>query len=352
MNTFGIALKLTSFGESHGQAIGGILDGLPSNLPINLSTIYHLVQKRKGGINPYVTPRQEEDEIQFLSGIFEGRTTGAPIAFIIQNKNTISKDYQKGVFRPSHADFTYFHKYKNFDFRGGGRSSARETLVRVVASGLVSPLLEGIEIQSGVYSIGNIQAQALDFSHPSKSEIFSLDSQIENDQKALLQELRSQGDSIGGIVYLKAKGKKLLGLGEPIYAKLDAKLAEAMMGINGVKAVEIGEGINASKMRGSQYNDALTPQGFASNHSGGILGGIGNGEEILLKVHFKPTPSIAITQDSINSSNRAIKLQIKGRHDPCIAIRGSVVAEAMMKLVLADMILLAHKDLDKIHPIS
>lgn len=340
MNTFGTALRLTTFGESHGEAIGGILDGMPSNLEVDFDVIQNLIQKRKGGRNAFVTPRAEEDRVEFLSGIFEGKTTGAPIGFVIKNKNTQSKDYQKDIFRPSHADFTYFYKYKNFDFRGGGRSSARETLVRVVAAGIVAPLLQNIKIQSGIYSIGEIEAQNLDFSYAQQSEIFALDSQKEREQKKLLQEVREQGDSIGGSVCIRARGE-LLGLGEPLYYKLDAKLAEAMMGINGVKAVEIGEGINSSKMRGSQYNDVITPQGFLSNHSGGILGGIGNGEEILVKVHFKPTPSIALPQESINSSNEAISLQIQGRHDPCIAIRGSVVAEAMMRLVLADMVLFA-----------
>lgn len=343
MNTFGKALKLTTFGESHGKAIGGVLDGMPANLQIDFKEIERLVQKRKGGQNAFVTPRKEEDCVEFLSGIFERKTTGAPISFIVKNKNMQSKDYQKDIFRPSHADFTYFHKYANFDYRGGGRSSARETLVRVISAGIISPLLKNIHVQSGIYSIGNIEAQMIDFSHAQQSEIFALDPQKEAHQKQLLTEIREAKDSIGGTVWVSAKGA-LLGLGEPLYNKLDAKIAEAMMGINGVKAVEIGEGVCSSKMRGSQYNDCITPNGFASNHSGGILGGIGNGEEILVKVHFKPTPSIALPQNTINASSQNIQINIQGRHDPCIAIRGSVVAEAMMRLVLADMLLLAHKD--------
>lgn len=339
MNTFGFSLRLTTFGESHGQAIGGILDGMPANLKIDFNLIETLIQRRQGGRNAFVTPRFEEDKVEFLSGIFQGATTGAPIAFIIQNNHSQSKDYQKDIFRPSHADFTYFHKYGNVDFRGGGRSSARETLIRVIASGIVAPLLEDLQIESGVYAIGGLQSEKIDFNYAKQSEIFSLDSAVENKQKAWIQEAKRMGDSLGGVVLLRAKGK-LLGLGEPLYAKLDAELARAMMGINGVKAIEIGEGIKASKMKGSQYNDPITPQGFKSNHSGGILGGIGNGEEIILKVHFKPTPSIALPQDTINSSNEAIKIAIQGRHDPCIAIRGSLVVEAMAKLVFADMILL------------
>lgn len=339
MNTFGFCLRLTTFGESHGSAIGGVLDGMPPNLPIDFEHIEELIQRRQGGKNSFVTPRFEEDKVEFLSGIFQGATTGAPIAFIVRNQNAQSKDYQQGIFRPSHADFTYFHKYHNVDFRGGGRSSARETLIRIIASGIAKPLLQGIEIEGGVFGIGGIYAEKLDFSYAKTSEIFSLDSNIESKQKQCIQEAKDNGDSIGGVVLLRARGD-LLGLGEPLYAKLDAELARAMMGINGVKAVEIGEGIKSSSIRGSQYNDAITPQGFSSNHSGGILGGIANGEEILIKVHFKPTASISIKQSSINHANQAIEIAIQGRHDPCIAIRGSVVVEAMAKLVLADMVLL------------
>ena len=345
MNTFGQALKLTSFGESHGAVIGGVLDGLPSNLAINFSLIDSLIQKRQGGRNAFVTPRKEKDRVEFLSGIYEGKSTGAPIAFLVQNQNTQSKDYQREIFRPSHADFTYFHKYSNVDFRGGGRSSARETLVRVIASGLVAPLLENIEIESGVLGIGGIECSNLDFAYAKESEIFSLDKESESKQKQILQEAIQEGDSLGGVVLLRARGD-LLGLGEPLYGKLDAKLAEAMMGINGVKAVEIGEGVKASQMRGSTYNDSLTPQGFMSNHSGGILGGIANGEEILLKVHFKPTASIALPQKSINHLGESVQITIKGRHDPCIAIRGSIVAEAMLRLVLADMIMLRQRGIE------
>lgn len=279
------------------------------------------------------------DHIEFLSGIFEGKTTGAPIGFIINNQNTQSKDYQKEIFRPSHADFTYFHKYHHFDFRGGGRSSARETLVRVIASGIVAPLLQDITVESGVYAIGELQAAQCDFDYAKKSEIFALDPKLESLQKHYLQEIKNQDDSIGGIVQVRAKGQ-LLGLGEPLYYKLDSELARAMMGINGVKAVEIGEGIKASVMKGSEYNDWISSNGFRTNHSGGILGGIGTGEEIRLTIYFKPTPSISLPQQTINRALEECEISIQGRHDPCIAIRGCVVAEAMMKLVLADMLLL------------
>ncbi|RDU69909.1 chorismate synthase [Helicobacter cholecystus] len=344
MNTFGTALRLTTFGESHGECVGGVLDGLPANLSINLQSIHQAIKKRAGGRNAFVTPRSESDICEILSGVFEGKSTGAPLAFIVRNTHQKTQDYSnlKDVFRPSHADFTYFYKYGNSDYRGGGRASARETLVRVIASSIVEPLLQNISVQSGILGIGEIVGEQLDFSFASQSEIFALDQNKEFAQKQCITECRENGDSIGGVVLLRVRGD-LLGLGEPIYYKLDAEIARAMMGINGVKAVEIGEGVHASKFKGSRYNDMLSKKGFLSNHSGGILGGIANGEEILVKIHFKPTPSIALPQTTLNKYGEEQMLQIKGRHDPCIAIRGSVVAQAMMKLVLADMILLRRR---------
>lgn len=344
MNTFGNALKLTTFGESHGEYIGGVLDGLPSNLVIDESKINEAIKKRAGGRNAFVTPRSESDICEIISGVFEGKTTGTPLAFIVKNTHQKSKDYSniKDIFRPSHADFTYFHKYGNVDYRGGGRASARETLVRVIASSIVEPLLRDIQVKSGVLGVGGIVGERVDFDFANKSEIFSLDKRKEEEQKQCITQARESGDSVGGVVLVSAKGN-LLGLGEPLYGKLDAEIARAMMGINGVKAVEIGEGIKSSSMRGSEYNDLLDKNGFLSNHSGGILGGIANGEEILVKIHFKPTPSIALPQKSIDKQGLEQIIEIKGRHDPCIAIRGSVVSEAMMKLVLADMILLKNR---------
>lgn len=344
MNTFGYALRLTTFGESHGECIGGVLDGLPSNLQIDLEKIQKNIQRRSGGRSAYVTPRKESDICEIISGVFEGKATGAPLAFIIKNTHQRSQDYSniKDVFRPSHADFTYFHKYGNVDYRGGGRASARETLVRVIASSIVEPLLEGIEVESGVLGVGGILASEIDFSYARGSEIFALDKNVEEAQKECITLARESGDSVGGVVMLRARGD-LLGLGEPLYYKLDAEIARAMMGVNGVKAVEIGEGASSSSMRGSEYNDAMSKNGFLSNHSGGILGGIANGEEILVKIHFKPTPSIALPQNTLDKEGNERVIEIKGRHDPCIAIRGSVVCEAMMKLVLADMILVRSK---------
>ena len=227
----------------------------------------------------------------------------------------------------------------NVDYRGGGRASARETLVRVIASSIVEPLLCGISVESGVLSIGEIEGERIDFEYAKQSEIFSLDQEREWEQKREIKQVCESKDSIGGVVLVRARGE-ILGLGEPLYYKLDGEIARAMMGINGVKAVEIGEGINASKLKGSEYNDMMGKNGFLSNHSGGILAGVANGEEILAKIHFKPTPSIALPQKTLDKEGKERILEIKGRHDPCIAIRGSVVCEAMMKLVLADMILL------------
>ena len=341
MNTFGYALRLTTFGESHGEYVGGVLDGLPSNLEIDTDKINQAIKRRSGGRNEYVTPRSESDICEIISGVFEGKTTGAPLAFIIKNTHQRSQDYSnlKDIFRPSHSDYTYFHKYGNVDYRGGGRASARETLVRVIASSIVEPLLCGISVESGVLSIGEIEGERIDFEYAKQSEIFSLDQEREWEQKREIKQICESKDSIGGVVLVRARGE-LLGLGEPLYYKLDGEIARAMMGINGVKAVEIGEGINASKLRGSEYNDMMGKNGFLSNHSGGILAGVANGEEILAKIHFKPTPSIALPQKTLDKEGKERILEIKGRHDPCIAIRGSVVCEAMMKLVLADMMLL------------
>lgn len=344
MNTFGYALRLSTFGESHGEYIGGVLDGLPSNLQIDLDKIQEDIKRRGGGRSAYVTPRKESDICEIISGVFEGKTTGTPLAFIIKNTHQRSQDYShiKDIFRPSHADFTYFHKYGNVDYRGGGRASARESLVRVVASSIIKPLLKDIEVESGVLGVGGILGSEVDFSYARESEIFALDRDVEEVQKERITLARESGDSVGGVVMLRARGD-LLGLGEPLYYKLDAEIARAMMGVNGVKAVEIGEGVNASNLKGSQYNDMMSENGFLSNHSGGILGGIANGEEILVKIHFKPTPSIALPQKSLDKEGRERVIEIRGRHDPCIAIRGSVVSEAMMNLVLADMILARSK---------
>ncbi|TKX31537.1 chorismate synthase [Campylobacter estrildidarum] len=346
MNTFGTRLKFTSFGESHGIAVGCVIDGMPAGIKFDEEFLQNELDKRKGG-NQFSTPRKESDRAQVLSGVFEGYTTGHPIAIVVFNENARSKDYDdfKDVFRPAHADFTYFHKYGLRDYRGGGRSSARESVARVAGGAVCAMLLNefGICVQSGVFGVGNLisnlNENQFDFNWAQKSEIFCLDPSLENDFKAEILNAKKSKDSIGAAVFTRVNGM-IKGLGEVLYDKLDSKLAHALMGINAVKAVEIGEGINASKMYGSQNNDILKDGKFLSNHSGGILGGISNGEDLILKTYFKPTPSIFKKQESMDQFENNVKLELKGRHDPCVGIRGSVVVNAMVRLVLADCLLL------------
>lgn len=342
-NTFGRKFCFTTFGESHGRAIGCIIDGIPAGLLINEDFIQSELDRRKPGLNKFATSRKEGDKVEVLSGIFEGKSTGTPIALVIFNENQKSNDYDniKDIFRPGHADFTYFHKYGIRDYRGGGRSSARETAARVAAGAVAKLLLQSlnIKVQSGICEIAGIQAKEYDFSYVTQSEIYALDKNVEVAQKEAILNAKNEHDSIGGVALVQICNAPV-GLGEPMYYKLDALLAEAMMGINGVKAVSIGEGFHSSTLRGSNNNDAITQKGFSSNHSGGILGGISNGDTIEFKVYFKPTPSIFIEQKTLNTLNEETTCSLKGRHDPCIAVRGSVVAESMAALVIADLLLL------------
>ena len=365
MNTFGKRFALSSFGESHGVAIGGVIDGMPSNVEINLEFLQNEMSKRKPG-GKYATNRKEDDELRILSGVFEENgklfSTGASIGFVIENTSQHSKDYEniKELFRPGHGDFGYFAKWGIRDYRGGGRASARETAVRVAGGAFAGLLLNhfGIEVKSGVLSVGEIvRAEggyaellgAVDFENAENSEIFALLPECEASQKELIKSCKDSGESVGASVLSVAKGL-FAGLGEPMYDKLDSKIAEAMMNINGVKAVEIGAGVAASKLRGSENNDELLPASnggfgamraeFGSNNAGGVLAGISSGADLVVLSHFKPTPSIFSEQRTINKRGEAVKFALVGRHDPCIGVRGSVVATAMMRLVLADMLLL------------
>ena len=365
MNTFGKRFALSSFGESHGVAIGGVIDGMPSNVEINLEFLQNEMSKRKPG-GKYATNRKEDDELRILSGVFEENgklfSTGASIGFVIENTSQHSKDYEniKELFRPGHGDFGYFAKWGIRDHRGGGRASARETAVRVAGGAFAQLLLNhfGIEVKSGVLSVGEIGRVeggyaellgAVDFENARNSEIFALLPECEASQKELIKSCKDSGESVGASVLSVAKGL-FAGLGEPMYDKLDSKIAEAMMNINGVKAVEIGAGVAASKLRGSENNDELLPAGnggfgamraeFGSNNAGGVLAGISSGADLVVLSHFKPTPSIFSEQRTINKRGEAVKFALVGRHDPCIGVRGSVVATAMMRLVLADMLLL------------
>ena len=365
MNTFGKRFALSSFGESHGVAIGGVIDGMPSNVEINLEFLQNEMSKRKPG-GKYATNRKEDDELRILSGVFEENgklfSTGASIGFVIENTSQHSKDYEniKELFRPGHGDFGYFAKWGIRDYRGGGRASARETAIRVAGGAFAQLLLNhfGIEVKSGVLSVGEIgRAEggyaellgAVDFENARNSEIFALLPECEASQKELIKSCKDSGESVGASVLSVAKGL-FAGLGEPMYDKLDSKIAEAMMNINGVKAVEIGAGAAASKLRGSENNDELLPASkgefgamraeFGSNNAGGVLAGISSGADLVVLSHFKPTPSIFSEQRTINKRGEAVKFALVGRHDPCIGVRGSVVATAMMRLVLADMLLL------------
>lgn len=385
MNTFGKRFALSSFGESHGVAIGGVIDGMPSNVEINLEFLQNEMSKRKPG-GKYATNRKEDDELRILSGVFEENgklfSTGASIGFVIENTSQHSKDYEniKELFRPGHGDFGYFAKWGIRDYRGGGRASARETAIRVAGGAFAQLLLNhfGIEVKSGVLSVGEIGVGsvgesgvssgyaeilgAVDFENAENSEIFALLPECEASQKELIKSCKDSGESVGASVLSVAKGL-FAGLGEPMYDKLDSKIAEAMMSINGVKAVEIGAGVAASKLRGSENNDELLPASrgsknndeflaaskgefgamraeFGSNNAGGVLAGISSGADLVVLSHFKPTPSIFSEQKTINKRGEAVKFALVGRHDPCIGVRGSVVATAMMRLVLADMLLL------------
>ncbi|MDR2034905.1 MAG: chorismate synthase [Helicobacteraceae bacterium] len=343
MNSFGYRLRLTTFGESHGAGIGCVLDGVPAGLKIDETFIQSDLDRRKPKSDRVgSTKRNESDRAQILSGVFEGVCTGAPIAIFIANENAKSGDYDelRDVFRPGHADFSWFAKYGVRDHRGGGRSSARESAARVGAGAIAKLILNeiGAKVQSGVLAIGDVWGEKLDFNYAQTSPIFALDRYREAEQIAAIEAARNDGDSIGATVKILASGIPA-GLGEPLYGKLDAKLAEALMGINAVKAVEIGAGTRAAALRGSQNNDQIGSSGFLTDNAGGILGGVSAGTPIYATISFKPTPSIHKTQKTVDIRANEREISIKGRHDSCVGVRGGVVCEAMTALVLADALL-------------
>ena len=343
MNTFGHRFRFTTFGESHGKALGCIVDGVPAGIEIDENFIQSEMDRRKPGQNKYATARKEGDKVEILSGVFEGKTTGTSISMIIFNENQKSSDYSnvKDLFRPGHADFTYFNKYGIRDYRGGGRSSARETAARVAAGAIAKLMLKelDVEVDSGICEIDGIKGNEFDFEYSKNSEIFALDKNVEEAQKQAIMDAKKSHNSVGGVALVKAKNVPV-GLGEPIYFKLDSQIANAMMSINAVKGIEIGDGAESSRNKGYDNNDQIRATGFKTNHSGGMLGGISNGEDIEVKVYFKSTPSIFIKQDTVDIHNNEVECELKGRHDPCVAVRGGVVAESMLALVLADMVLL------------
>ncbi|WP_457560347.1 chorismate synthase [Caminibacter sp.] len=341
-NSFGEIFKFTTFGESHGKAIGVVVDGVPAGLKFDEEFLVSELDRRRPGKNRFATQRKESDTPEVLSGVFEGKTTGTPISIVIFNKDQKSKDYSniKDIFRPGHADFTYWHKYGIRDYRGGGRSSARETAARVAAGAVAKMILRefDIKIKSAIVEIGGVRSEKLDFEYAKNSPLFAADEKIEKKWIELIDKAREEHNSLGGVVKLKIENLPI-GLGEPIYYKLDNVLASAMVSINAVKGVYIGNS-NAHKLTGVENNDEISKKGFLSNNSGGVLGGISNGEDIELEIYFKPTPSIFKPQKSIDINGDEVEVNLKGRHDPIVAVRGSVVTEAMAACVVVDMMLL------------
>jgi chorismate synthase len=341
-NSFGEIFRFTTFGESHGKAIGVVVDGVPAGMEFDEEFLKNELDRRRPGKNRFSTQRNEKDTPEILSGVFEGKTTGTPIAIVIFNKDQKSKDYSniKDIFRPGHADFTYWHKYQIRDYRGGGRSSARETAARVAAGAIAKMILKelNITVEAGLIEIGGFRAKNEDFNYAKNSPIFALDKEMEKKWMDLIDKAKNEHDSLGGVVKLKIRNVPI-GLGEPIYYKLDNVLASAMVSINAVKGVFIGNP-NSHKLKGSENNDQINKKGFLSNNAGGILGGISNGETIEMEIYFKPTPSIFKPQKSIDIYNNEVEVNLKGRHDPIVAIRGRVVTEAMAACVIVDMLLL------------
>lgn len=339
-NTFGKLFSLTTFGESHGPAIGCIVDGCPPGLPLTPEDIQPFLDKRKTGQSKYTSQRRETDAVQILSGTFEGVTTGTPIALLIQNQDQRSKDYEeiKDLFRPGHADFTYHHKYGVRDYRGGGRASARETAARVAGGAIARLYLKqtlGLEIVGFMQQMGPISLAFDDESHIHENPFFCPNQHQVKELEAYIDELRRKGDSIGARIGVVARGVPV-GLGDPVFDRLDATLAYAMMSINAVKGVEIGSGFAAVEECGSVHRDEMSSQGFLSNHAGGILGGISTGQPIEVSVALKPTSSIVKSGQTINVKGEEVTVVTKGRHDPCVGIRAVPIAEAMMALVLMD----------------
>jgi chorismate synthase len=342
-NTFGTIFKLTTFGESHGVALGAIIDGCPPNIPLTTEDIQDELDRRKPGQSRYVTQRKEDDAVEILSGVFEGKTTGTPIGLIIKNKDQKSKDYEniKDKFRPGHADYTYQQKYGIRDYRGGGRASARETAMRVAGGAIAKKILTtlGINIYAGVVQIGEIRANKVSFSEAVKNEFNFVDLEKINELETFFQALNKEQDSVGAKILVRVAGI-MPGVGSPVFSKLDAELAKAMMSVNAVKAVEIGAGTRVVEMKGSSNRDLMVKAGFLSNNSGGIIGGISNGEDIDLYVSLKPTSSISQKTTTVNKENEEVELQVKGRHDPCVGLRAAPILEAMAALTILDQYLL------------
>ena len=342
-NTIGEAFRLTTFGESHGPVLGCIIDGCPPGLTLSTADIQPDMDRRRPGQSRVTTQRREADEVDIVSGVFEGKTTGVPIALLVKNTDQRSRDYEaiKDVFRPGHADYTYLRKYGIRDYRGSGRASARETAMRVAAGAVARKYLreiEGIVVQGYLERMGSIHVEAIDWEEINRNLFFCPDAGKIAALEALIDETRRAGDSIGAAVRVVARGVPP-GIGEPVFDKLDAAIASAMMSINAVKGVEIGSGFASVEQRGSEHRDEITPTGFTSNHAGGTLGGISTGQEIDIRIALKPTSSIPTAAKTINRGGEIQEVRTTGRHDPCVGIRAVPIAEAMLLLVLMDFVL-------------
>lgn len=345
-NSYGTLFRITTFGESHGHSIGGIIDGCPPGIELDTDAIHFEMQRRKPGQSSIVTQRKEDDEVQFLSGIFEGKTTGTPIGFTIKNTNQKSGDYSQNIetYRPSHADYVYEKKYGIRDYRGGGRSSARETACRVVAGAIAKQVLTDVKINAFVSSVGNISInkpyQELNFSNIESNAVRCPDIETAKKMEKHILEIKKQGDTIGGTITCVIQNVPI-GLGEPVFDKLHAELGKAMLSINAVKGFEYGSGFCGSQMKGSEHNDLYNSDGTTkTNLSGGIQGGISNGMDIYFRVAFKPVATLIQKQEVLSSENLIIEQQGKGRHDPCVVPRAVPIVEAMAAIVLADFYLL------------
>jgi chorismate synthase len=339
-NTFGKLFTVTTFGESHGPALGAIVDGCPPGVELSEADLQHDLDRRRPGQSRYTTQRQEPDQVRLLSGVFEGRTTGTPIGLVIDNVDQRSRDYSKirDVFRPAHADYTYFRKYGHRDYRGGGRASARETAMRVAAGAIARKYLAqtfGTRIRGYLAQIGPIRAQQVDWDEVDRNPFFCPDAAQVDEIAAFIDRLRKEGDSIGARINLVASSVPP-GLGEPVFDKLDADIAAALMSINAVKGVEIGAGFASVEQRGTEHRDELTRDGFLSNNAGGVLGGISSGQDIMASLALKPTSSLRLPARSLNERGDEVEVVTTGRHDPCVGIRATPIAEAMLALVLMD----------------
>lgn len=339
-NTLGLLFTVTTFGESHGPAIGAVVDGCPPGMPLSDADLQLDLDRRKPGTSRHVTQRKEEDQVEILSGVFEGKTTGAPICLLIRNTDQRSQDYSDilQTFRPGHADYAYHHKYGFRDPRGGGRSSARLTAPVVAAAAIAKKWLHqqyGTEFYGFMSQLGSLEIPFKDLSQVEKNPFFAANADIIPQLESYMDELRKAGDSCGARIEVRARNVPI-GLGEPLFDKLDADIAHAMMGINAVKGVEIGSGFKSVAQRGSEHGDEMHPDGFASNHSGGTLGGISSGQDLRVSIAIKPTSSIMSPKQSIDLDGKPITVQTKGRHDPCVGIRATPIAEAMLALVVMD----------------